>query len=327
MDSSEAPTPQIQDWVEQIRSGEMRAISRAITAVENGEPEAEEILRQLFPHTGKGYLIGVTGSPGAGKSSLVDRLAAAYRKQGRRVGIIAVDPSSPFTGGAILGDRIRMQAHATDAGIYIRSMATRGYLGGLARTSADVALILEAAGKDVILIETVGVGQDEVEIVRLADCTLVLIVPGMGDDVQTLKAGLMEISDIFVINKADLPNAARLEQQVKAMLSFAGTRDGWTPPVVQTVATENKGVEELAASIEGYRAHFASPARRDMRQRERWRQRLMEMARERLVARVLEEQIGEKRLLAYADAVARRERDPYSIIEEILRQVGLSQQR
>jgi len=327
MDSSEAPTLQIQDWVEQIRSGEMRAISHAISAVENGEPEALEILRQLFPHTGKGYLIGVTGSPGTGKSSLVDRLAAAYRKQGRRVGIIAVDASSPFTGGAILGDRIRMQRHSTDAGIYIRSMATRGYLGGLARTSADVALILEAAGKDVILIETVGVGQDEVEIVRLADCTLVLMVPGMGDDVQTLKAGLMEISDIFVINKADLPNAARLEQQIRAMLSFAGTREGWTPPVVPTVATENKGVEELAASIEGYRAHFASPARRDRRQRERWRQRLMEMARERLVERVLEEQIGEKRLLAYADAVARRERDPYSIIEEILRQVGLSQQR
>ncbi len=324
MDSSDAPTIQIRDWVEQIRSGETRAISRAISAVENGEPAAEDILRQLFPYTGKGYLIGVTGSPGAGKSSLVDRLATAYRKQGRRVGIIAVDPSSPFTGGAILGDRIRMQGHATDAGIYIRSMATRGYLGGLARTSADVALILEAAGKDIILIETVGVGQDEVEIVRLADCTLVLIVPGMGDDVQTLKAGLMEISDIFVINKADLPNAARLEQQVKAMLSFAGTRDGWTQPVVQTVATENRGVEELAVSIESYRAHFASQARRDSRQRERWRQRLIEMARERLVARVLDQQIGEKRLLDYADAVARRERDPYSIIEEILRQVGLS---
>ncbi len=324
MDKSEAPAIEIQDWVEQIRSGEMRAIARAISAVENGEPEAEEILRRLFPHTGKGYLIGVTGSPGAGKSSLVDRLAAVYRKQGKAVGIIAVDPSSPFTGGAILGDRIRMQGHATDSGIYIRSMATRGYLGGLARASADVALILEAAGKDIVLIETVGVGQDEVEIVRLADCTLVLMVPGMGDDVQTLKAGLMEISDIFVINKADLPNAARLEQQVKAMLSFAGPRDGWTPPVLQTVATENKGVEELAAAVEGYHAHFATQARRHSRQRERWRQRLIEMARERLVARVLEQQIGEKRLLDYADAVARRERDPYSIIEEILRQAGLN---
>jgi LAO/AO transport system kinase len=324
MYSSEAPTKQIQEWVEQVRSGETRAISRAISAVENGEPEAEEILRQLFSHTGRGFLIGVTGSPGAGKSSLVDRLAAAYRKQGKRVGIIAVDPSSPFTGGAILGDRIRMQGHATDAGIYIRSMATRGYLGGLARASADVALILEAAGKDVILIETVGVGQDEVEIVKLADCTLVLVVPGMGDDVQTLKAGLMEIGDIFVINKADLPNASRLEQQLKAMLSFAGARDGWTPAVLQTVATENKGVDELAAAIDGYRSHFASQTRRDSRQRERWRQRLIEMTRERLVTRVLEQEIGEKRLLEYAEAVARRERDPYSILDEILRRVGLS---
>jgi LAO/AO transport system kinase len=254
----------------------------------------------------------------------VDRLAAAYRKQGKRVGIIAVDPSSPFTGGAILGDRIRMQGHATDAGIYIRSMATRGYLGGLARASADVALILEAAGKDIILIETVGVGQDEVEIVKLADCTLVLVVPGMGDDVQTLKAGLMEIGDIFVINKADLPNASRLEQQLKAMLSFAGARDGWTPAVLQTVATENKGVDELAGAIDGYRSHFASQTRRDSRQRERWRQRLIEMTRERLVTRVLEQEIGEKRLLEYAEAVARRERDPYSILDEILRRVGLS---
>src|SRR5229473_95283 len=203
----------VSDWASKVRAGDVRAISRAITAIENHSPEAEELLRELFPHTGKAYLTGITGAPGTGKSTLVDRLAAYHRKREDRVGVIAVDPTSPYSGGAILGDRIRMQGHASDTGIFIRSMATRGFLGGLARSTAEVALLLDAAGKQQVLIETVGVGQDEIDIVRLADCIVVVMVPGLGDDIQNMKAGLMEIADIFVLNKSDREGADRLEQQ------------------------------------------------------------------------------------------------------------------
>ena len=211
----------IAKWAMQVRAGEPRAISRAITAIENSDPRAEELLRELFPFTGRAYLIGITGAPGTGKSTLVDKLAAHYRAQGKTVGIIAVDPTSPYTGGAVLGDRIRMQGHATDSGIFIRSMATRGNFGGLARATADAALVFDSAGKQIVLIETVGVGQDEIEVVRLAECTVVLVVPGLGDDVQNFKAGLMEVADIFVMNKAEREGADRLEQQLQAMLELA----------------------------------------------------------------------------------------------------------
>src|ERR1700724_906304 len=234
----------VEKWAEEVRAGDVRALSRAITAIENHDVNAEPLLRTLFPHTGEAYLIGVTGAPGTGKSTLVDRLAAHYRKQDEAVGVIAVDPTSPYSGGAILGDRIRMQGHAADAGMFIRSMATRGFLGGLSRTTSEVALLLDAAGKRRILIETVGVGQDEIDIVRLADCVLVVMVPGLGDDIQNMKAGLMEIADIFVLNKADREGAERLEEQLHAMLSLVMPRDGWHPPVIRTVATENRGVEE-----------------------------------------------------------------------------------
>ncbi len=239
----------VEKWAESVRAGDVRAVSRAITAIENHQPEAEALLRLLFPHTGQAYLTGVTGAPGTGKSTLVDRLAAFHRRKHEQVGVIAVDPTSPYSGGAILGDRIRMQGHAGDAGTFIRSMATRGFLGGLARATAEVALLLDAAGKKHVLIETVGVGQDEIDIVRLADCVLVVLVPGLGDDIQNMKAGLMEIGDIFVLNKADREGADRLEQQLMAMLSLVMPRDGWHPPIVCTVATENKGVEELAETI------------------------------------------------------------------------------
>src|SRR2546426_7398209 len=249
-------TLSVEKWAEQVRAGDVRAVSRAITAIEKHQPEAEALLRLLFPHTGQGYLTGVTGAPGTGKSTLVDRLAAYYRKKQEQVGVVAVDPTSPYSGGAILGDRIRMQGHAGDGGMFIRSMATRGFLGGLARATAEVALLLDAAGKTQVLIETVGVGQDEIDIVRLADCVIVVLVPGLGDDIQNMKAGLMEIGDIFVLNKADREGADRLEQQLLAMLSLAMPRDGWHPPEVRAVATENKGIEELALVIKKFQKHF-----------------------------------------------------------------------
>src|SRR5579863_4897841 len=228
----------IQPGIDAVRSGDVRALARAISAVENRAPGSSHLLKGLFPHTGRARVIGLTGSPGAGKSTLVDQLARSYRKENHTVGIIAVDPTSPYTGGAILGDRIRMQEHFADPGIYIRSMATRGSLGGLARTTADVTTVLDASGRDVILIETVGVGQDEVDIVRLADITIVILVPGMGDDVQTIKAGIMEIADIFVINKSDRDGAERVEREIRALQSLATRQDGWTPPIVKTVASE-----------------------------------------------------------------------------------------
>ena len=232
---------EIDEWCARIRAGDIRAVSRAITAIENHDPRPHELLLEhLFSPQADAYIVGITGAPGTGKSTLVDRLAARYRAAGKAVGIIAVDPTSPYTGGAILGDRIRMQAHATDSGIFIRSMATRGFLGGLARATADVALVLDAAGKQIVLIETVGVGQDEIDIVRLADCTLVLLVPGMGDDVQSMKAGLMEVADIFVINKAEHEGADRLEQQLAAMLQVAPApkQARARPPVLRTTATK-----------------------------------------------------------------------------------------
>jgi LAO/AO transport system kinase len=317
--------PPIENWAERVCSGDVLAISRAITAIENHQPEAEELLRVVFPRTGKAYLTGITGAPGTGKSTLVDRLAAFYRRQDEAVGVIAVDPTSPYTGGAILGDRIRMQGHAGDAGMFIRSMATRGFLGGLARATAEVALLLDAAGKDQVLIETVGVGQDEVDIVRLADCVVVVMVPGMGDDIQSMKAGLMEIGDIFVLNKSDREGADRLEQELLAMLSLVLPRDGWQPPVVRTVASENKGIDVLAATIAKFRGHFESSGERRRKHVEHWKQRLIELVESRLLQRALGGAGGEARLTALATEVADRKKDPFAAVNEILAQSGLGQ--
>jgi LAO/AO transport system kinase len=316
------PLP-VESWAGQVRLGDVRAIARAITAIENHQPQAEELLQRLFAATGKAYLTGVTGAPGTGKSTLVDRLAAYYRKHNDQVGVIAVDPTSPYTGGAILGDRIRMQSHASDTGMFIRSMATRGFMGGLARATAEVALLLDAAGKQQVLIETVGVGQDEIDIVRLADCVLVVLVPGMGDDIQNMKAGLMEIGDIFVLNKSDREGADRLEQQLMAMLSLVMPRDGWHPPVARTVASESKGIAELAATIEKFRKHFESSSERERKHVEHWKRRLLGLIESRLVERVLGGAGGEASLTQMAKEVAERKKDPFTAVNEILAKSGV----
>lgn len=315
-----APT---ESAAERIRSGDPRAIARAISAIEDREPDSEKLLAALFPYTGNAFLVGITGTPGAGKSSLADKLAAHYRRQQKSVGIIAVDPTSPFTGGALLGDRIRMQQHATDAGIYIRSMATRGALGGLAQATSDAALVLDAAGKEIILIETVGVGQDEVEIVKLADATVLVLVPGMGDEVQTFKAGIMEIADVFVVNKVDRGGAEKLIHELNVLLGLSMRTNGWRPPIIKTVATEGTGVEELAQALGDYAAHLEQSGLLQEKRVRRWQQRLVELLRERTLARVAATGIGEEELRAYARQIARRERDPFSVVTEILRAAGL----
>ena len=313
----------VDSWASQICAGDVRAIARAITAIEDHDSEAEELLKQIFPSTGRAQVIGVTGAPGTGKSTLVDRLAAYYRRAGEQVGIIAVDPTSPYTGGAILGDRIRMQGHAADSGIFIRSMATRGSMGGLARATGDVALILDAAGKQHVLVETVGVGQDEVDIVRLADCTLVLLVPGMGDDIQNMKAGLMEVADIFVLNKSDREGADLLETHLNAMLELASERDGWKPRIVRTVAAENIGIDELAGAIWEYRKHFDGSADRHSKKVERWKRRLVTLAEELFLERAVPGPEGQAALDSLDHEVAERKKDPYTAVRELLFRAGI----
>ena len=298
--------------------GDVRALSRIITRVENRASDSLEILRQLFPHTGKSQILGITGSPGAGKSSLVDRLAMAFRKQEKQLGIIAVDPSSPYTGGAILGDRIRMQSQGIDPGIYIRSMATRGHLGGLAAATADVVTVLDAVGKNPIIVETVGVGQDEIDIVKLADVSIVVLVPGMGDDIQALKAGIMEIGDIFVINKADRPGVEKMERAVQAVLSLAHRPDMWDPPIVRTVATQGEGVDELVQAIDRCYEYFRNSETRSQKRKEAEQQKLMKLLEERLITAAVQQVFPNGELGKIVTEIAERRQDPYSVVEQII---------
>ena len=305
---------------ERVLAGDPRAIARGITLVEDEHPAGADLIRAIFPRTGRAYLAGVTGAPGSGKSTLVDRLISELRRAGRTVGVLAVDPTSPFSGGAILGDRVRMQSHVSDAGVFIRSMATRGNLGGLARATAEAAIVLDAAGRDIVLIETVGVGQDEVDIVRTADISIVVLVPGTGDEVQALKAGIMEIADIFVVNKADREGADRTVASVEAMLSldsFAGGR--WRPPIVKTEATTGKGVPELVETIERFRAHTAATL--GERRRARAEFRVKELLAHRFVQHATGRVLGAGEFHGMLDRIASRETDPYSVVEDIVTRV------
>jgi LAO/AO transport system kinase len=307
-----------ENLIEKVLSGETRSVARAITRVENGATDAAELMKAVFPKTGNALVIGITGSPGAGKSSLVDKLAFFYRDKGERIGIICVDPSSPFSGGAILGDRIRMQTLGLDKNVFIRSMATRGNLGGLSRATVDAVAILDAAGFDKIIVETVGVGQDEVEIVKTADVSVVVLVPGMGDDIQAIKAGIMEIGDVFVINKADREGVLRTEKELEALLSLAHRPDFWMPPVVKTVATENKGIEDLSKAIESYYDFQKQGTASLTRRKDIARWRLLELLRETLLLQALNKNGTSEKLENLALEVAEKKRDPYSAIEEIL---------
>ena len=310
------------DMVEKLLAGDIRSLARGISMVEENAAGAADLLRKTFPSTGRATVIGITGSPGAGKSSLVDKLLSAYRRRGARVGVVAVDPSSAYSGGAILGDRIRMQEHSIDSDVFIRSMATRGCLGGLSRATADAVDLMDAAGYDPIIVETVGVGQDEIEVVRASDVVCVVLVPGMGDDIQAMKAGILEIADLFVVNKADKPGVNRLIADIEYMLALATGSQHRQPEILRTVAVRDEGIEDLQEAI-GQFMKKAGVQHRDKRRRERAEARFRTVLSEQLLAHVLERAVGEQRFQQLVDSIAGREIDPYSAVESVLTKVEI----
>jgi LAO/AO transport system kinase len=305
-----------------ILAGRYRALAKAISLVERDDPAAQRLLADIYPATGRARIIGVTGAPGSGKSTLVAALTHHYRAQSKRVGIVAVDPTSPFTGGAILGDRIRMADLYTDRGVFIRSMATRGFLGGLARATNDVVDVLDASGFDIVIVETVGVGQDEIEVVRTVQTNLVVLVPGMGDDIQAIKAGIMEIGDVFVVNKADRPGADRTVTEITMMMSLVEEHAEWVPPIVKTVASRREGIAELDAAVEQHFAYLNSSGELDRRNRERVRIRIETQLKERFMDRLIGGTMSRADYEALLEDVLRKRNNPHDAAEAMLGRVA-----
>ena len=306
---------------DKIRSGDIRAVARLIRDIDDKVPEAREVLKDLYPSTGKAYVVGITGAPGVGKSTLVDQMVTYLRKDGKTVGVLAVDPTSPFSGGAILGDRIRMQRHSMDEGVFIRSMATRGYFGGLTQSTRSAIDVLDAMGKDYIIVETVGVGQDEIDIVQSAHTTIIILIPGMGDDIQALKAGILEVGDIFVINKADREGADRTVNDIRLMIEMDEKRykDGWKPPILTAQAVFDKGIEEILDEIEKHRTYVtSSPERQSMLKCEKARNDFSEMIKNKIVHEVLDDIIHSGEFEEALQLILKREIDPYTACDTIV---------
>jgi LAO/AO transport system kinase len=310
--------------VEGIKNGDRRMVARAISLIENEDPAKHQILSEIYPHTGKAFVLGITGAPGSGKSSLVDRVLETLRKAGLTVGVIAVDPTSPFTGGAILGDRIRMQEHALDKDIFIRSMGTRGNLGGLSRATKDAVQVLDAFGKDVIIIETVGVGQSEVDIIKYADTTVVVLTPAGGDSVQTIKAGIMEIADIFVVNKADLAGADRTSSEISMMLDLGNTK-AWRPPIVRTITLDGTGIDEMYEAIQKHRAFLEESGNLEKVRKQRIRRDVVDLIEYKIKGTIWDQVSGSDEFDALVSRIMSRETDPYTAAAQMLSGINLEQ--